>query len=162
MSGTRLPMRKLRDVLRLTAAGMSSRQVAASLTVGATTVIDYLGRARRAGIAWPLPDDLTDEALEARLYPPPPIVAKEQRPLPDWPTVHRELKRPGVTLQLLWEEHRTRQPKGMGTAGSASSTGPERSGCRRRCGRRMSPASDCSSTTPAPGCRCSTRRRARS
>ena len=61
-------MRKLRDVLRLTAGGMSSRQVAASLTVGATTVIDYLARARRAGIVWPLPDDLTDETLEARLY----------------------------------------------------------------------------------------------
>ena len=82
-------MRKLRDVLRLTAAGMSSRQVAASLTVGATTVIDYLGRARRAGIAWPLPDELTDEALEASLYPPPPIIAKDRRPLPDWPAVHR-------------------------------------------------------------------------
>jgi transposase len=107
-------MRKLRDVLRLTAAGMSSRQVAASLTVGATTVIDYLGRARRAGIAWPLPDDLTDEALEASLYPPPPTVAKDQRPLPDWATVHRELKRPGVTLQLLWEEYRGRQPQGYG------------------------------------------------
>jgi len=48
-----------------------------------------------------LPADLTDEALEARLYPPPPTVAKDQRPLPDWPMVHRELKRPGVTLQLL-------------------------------------------------------------
>jgi transposase len=107
-------MRKLRDVLRLTAAGMSSRQVAASLTVGATTVIDYLGRARRAGIAWPLPDELTDEALEASLYPSPPTVAKDQRPLPDWPTVHRELKRPGVTLQLLWEEYRGRQPQGYG------------------------------------------------
>ena len=55
---------KLRDVLRLTAAGMSSRQAAANLTIGATTVIDYLGRARRAG---PLPDDLTDETLEPRL-----------------------------------------------------------------------------------------------
>jgi hypothetical protein len=43
---------------------MSSRQAAASLTIGATTVIDYLGRARRAG---PLPDDLTDETLEPRL-----------------------------------------------------------------------------------------------
>ena len=69
MPGARLPMRKIRDVLRLTAGGMSSRQVAASLTIGATTVIDFLGRARRAGIAWPLPDDLTDEALEASLYP---------------------------------------------------------------------------------------------
>jgi len=107
-------MRKLRDVLRLTAGGMSSRQVAASLTVGATTVIDYLGRARRAGIAWPLPADVTDEALEARLYPPPPTVAKDQRPLPDWPIVHRELKRPGVTLQLLWEEYRSQHPQGYG------------------------------------------------
>ena len=76
MSGARLPMRKLRDVLRLTAGGLSSRQMAASLTVGATTVIDYLGRARRAGIVWPLPEDLTDEALEARLYPPPPTVPR--------------------------------------------------------------------------------------
>jgi hypothetical protein len=107
-------MRKLRDVLRLAAAGMSSRQVAASLTIGATTVIDYLARARRAGIAWPLPADLTDEALEAHLYPPPPTVAKDQRPLPDWPTVHRELKRPGVTLQLLWEEYRGRHLQGYG------------------------------------------------
>jgi transposase len=107
-------MRKLRDVLRLNAGGMSSRQVAASLTIGATTVIDYLGRARRAGIVWPLPADLTDEALEARLYPPPPTVAKDQRPLPDWPMVHRELKRPGVTLQLLWEEYRARHPQGYG------------------------------------------------
>ena len=58
-------MSKLRDVLRLTAAGMSSRQAAANLTIGgATTVIVYLGRARRAG---PLPDDLTDETLEPRL-----------------------------------------------------------------------------------------------
>jgi len=114
MPGARLPMRKIRDVLRLTAGGMSSRQVAASLGIGATTVIDFLGRARRAGIAWPLPDELTDEALEARLFPPPQAVAKDQRPLPDWPALHRELKRPGVTLQLLWEEHRARHPQGYG------------------------------------------------
>jgi DNA-binding transcriptional regulator LsrR (DeoR family) len=58
-------MRKIRDVLRLTAAGMSSRLIAASLTIGATTVIDCLGRARRAGIVWPLPDELSDETLES-------------------------------------------------------------------------------------------------
>jgi transposase len=56
---------------------MSSRQVAASLGIGATTVIDFLGRVRRAGIAWPLPDDLDDEVLEARLFLPrtPPVKA---------------------------------------------------------------------------------------
>src|SRR5437867_3347945 len=65
-------------------------------------------------VAWPLPDDLDDEALEARLFPPPQAVAKGQRPLPDWPALHRELKRAGVTLQLLWEEYRARHPQGYG------------------------------------------------
>jgi len=96
MPGARLFMRKIRDVLRLTAAGMSSRKVGSSLGIGATTVIDFLGRARRAGIAWPLADDLEEETLEARLFPPP-TITKDQRPLPDWASVHRELKRPGVT-----------------------------------------------------------------
>jgi transposase len=51
-------MRNIRDVLRLTAAGMSSRKIAASLSIGASTVTECLQRARRAGLAWPLPDDL--------------------------------------------------------------------------------------------------------
>ena len=42
-----------------------------------------------------------DEALEARLYPPPTAAAKDRRPQPDWAAVYRELRRPGVTLQLL-------------------------------------------------------------
>ena len=67
MSQQRLPMRKIRDVLRLTASGLSSRKVAASLSVGGTTVIDCLQRARTAGVDWPLPEDITDEMLEARL-----------------------------------------------------------------------------------------------
>ena len=63
---------------------------------------------------WPLPDDLGDEALERRLYPAPAAATKDQRPLPDWPAVHRELRRTGVTLQLLWEEHRAAHPDGYG------------------------------------------------
>src|SRR5262245_52279485 len=71
MPGPRLPMRKIRDVLRLSAAGMSKRKIAASLGVSATAARDCIGRGRRAGLTWPLPEDLTDEALELRLYPPP-------------------------------------------------------------------------------------------
>jgi transposase len=52
--------------------------------------------------------------LENRLYPPPAITSKNKRPQPDWPTIHRELKRPGVTLQLIWEEHRAQHPAGYG------------------------------------------------
>jgi transposase len=57
---------------------------------------------------------MTDEALERRLYPPPATKATDQRPQPDWVRVHRELRRPGVTLQLLWEEHRGADATGYG------------------------------------------------
>ena len=98
MPGARLPIRKIRDVLRLTAAGMSSRNIALSLSVGATTVIDFLQRARSAEMSWPLPEDMTDEALEARLFPVSTALAeiKARRPQPDWRTIHRELRRKGV------------------------------------------------------------------
>jgi transposase len=114
MPGPRLPMRKVRDVLRLSAAGMSKRKIAVSLGVSATAARDCIGRARCSGLSWPLPEGLTDEALELRLYPPPGVAAKDHRPRPDWAMVHRELRRPGVTLQLLWEEHRAVHPDGYG------------------------------------------------
>ena len=116
MAGARLPMRKIRDVLRLTAEGMSSRKIAASLSIGATTVVDCQRRARAVDLGWPLPEDMTDEVLEARLFPASTALARamSRRPIPDWASLHRELKRPGVTLLLLWEEYRERHPDGVG------------------------------------------------
>src|SRR5450631_4193086 len=116
MPGQRLPMRKIRDVLRLSAGGMSKRKIAISLSVGATAAGDFIRRARRAGLAWPLPDDLGDEALEGQLFPASAARAeiKARRPQPAWPAIHREFRRKGVTLQLLWEEHRAAHPDGHG------------------------------------------------
>ena len=65
----RLPMRKIRDVLRLSAEGLSTRQMAASLSIGRTTLQGYLERTRKAGLRWPLPPDLSDFDLERLLYP---------------------------------------------------------------------------------------------
>ena len=109
-------MRKIRDMLRLTAAGMSSRKIAASLSIGGTTVVDGLQRARAAGVDWPLPEGLSDAALEAQLFPGSTALAaiKSRRTQADWPAIHRELKRPGVTLRLLWEEYRAAHPEGYG------------------------------------------------
>jgi len=107
-------MRKIRDVLRLSAAGLSKRQIAASLGIGPTAAGACLRRAREAGVGWPLPDDLDDDALENRLYPVPTPTAKDWRSLPDWPAIHRELRRKGVTLQLVWEEYRAAHPDGYG------------------------------------------------
>ena len=116
MAQQRLPMRNIRDVLRLSAAGMSKRKIAAGLGIGATATGECLRRAREAGVGWPLPDDMADADLEARLYPASTVLAelKARRPQPDWPMLHRELKRKGVTLQLVWEEHRAGHPDGFG------------------------------------------------
>jgi len=115
MPSERVPMRKIRDVLRLRLAlGLSQRAVGCSLGLSQAAVSEYLGRARRAGVGWPLPDGLGDEQLEALLFPPPSQLPAEQRPVPDWAWVHRELRWPNVTLALLWEEYRAAAPDGFG------------------------------------------------
>jgi transposase len=114
MPGQRLPMRKIRDVLRLRADGLSKRKIAASLSIGVTTAGDVIRRAKQAGLIWPLPENLSDEAVEQLVYPPALAAGKKQRPQPEWTAVHHELRRPGVTLQLTWEEYRSAHPDGYG------------------------------------------------
>lgn len=108
----RLPMRKIREALRLKAAGLTNRQIGVSLGVGRTTVGDYLERAGRAGFKWPLPDDLDDAALEKRLFAMADKGYGKARPQPDWASIHRELRKRSVTLILLWEEYRAVHPDG--------------------------------------------------
>ena len=104
-------MRKIREIIRLRfGEGLSMRAVSASLQIPLTTVTDHVGRARCAGLSWPLPEDLDDEALEARLFAP--AQPLRTRPSPDWQKVHNELHRPGVTLMLLWFEYRECFPDG--------------------------------------------------
>jgi transposase len=111
----RAAMRKIREALRLSLAeGLSPRQAGIATGLPRTTVRRYVLRAAEVGLAWPLPPDLDDRALEERLYgraAPPPT---EQRPIPDWPLVHRELRRKSVTLALTWAEYRAGCPDGFG------------------------------------------------
>jgi hypothetical protein len=63
-------MRKIKEVLRLKYAHeLSERQTARSCGIGRATVAEYLMRARAAGLGWPMPDELDDAAIEARLFP---------------------------------------------------------------------------------------------
>ena len=108
----RSAMRKIREILRLSAQGLSRRSVGEATRLPYTTVADHLVRAGRAGLGWPLPDDMDDDQLEARLFAraePPPSAS---RPLPDWTAVHRELRRKGMTLQLLHMEYKEDHPDG--------------------------------------------------
>lgn len=105
-------MRKVRELLRLKFdLGLSDRQIATSVGVARSTVSEALKRATAAGMAWPLPEELDDAALEARLYPPKPVVSDV--PLPDFADIARELARPGVTRKLLWQEYKATQPEGL-------------------------------------------------
>ena len=97
-------MRKIKDVLRLKyEAGLSCRQIAASLKLSVGVISKYAKAAEAAGLLWPLPDGLDDTALEARLFPP--ATSVREHVMPDCAYVHQELKRKGVTLMLLWEEY---------------------------------------------------------
>ena len=106
-------MRKIRDVLRLRVQGeLSHRQIARSLGLGRTTVAEYLRRAGKAGVGWPLPADLEEGALERLLFPEAVPIHVRPQPQPDWALIHQELRRPAVTLFLLWQEYRAVHPEG--------------------------------------------------
>jgi len=69
-------------------------------------------RAVAAGLSWPLPDELDDHGLEQFCSASGAVGIV--RPTPDWKYVHVELRRKGVTLQLLWLEYREDHPDGYG------------------------------------------------
>ena len=106
-------MRKIRDVLRLKFdCGLADRQIAKSVGLARSSVGEYVRRFQAAGLVWPLSAALPDAELEACLFPALPSVPGQRRPLPDWSWVHQELRRKGVTLMLLWQEYKERQPDG--------------------------------------------------
>lgn len=106
-------MRKIREVLRLKwDRGLSNRNIALSCSLGRTTVGEYLERAERSGLTWPIPEDLDDSMLEELLFPAMGDHPEGDRAVPGWGEIHKELKRKGVTLKLLWKEYKTIHPAG--------------------------------------------------
>ena len=117
MTQERLSMRKTREVLRLKHEHhLTAREIARSCGIAPSTVVTYLARAAEAGLTWPLPADLTDEALETRLFHRPlEELAVRPRPLPDYAAIDEELRRHrrlNLTLDLLWQEYKEQHPDG--------------------------------------------------
>jgi transposase len=109
-------MRRIKEVLRLKhVQGLPERVIARTVGVSNGAVHNYLRRAAAAGLNWPLPSGMTDEALELLLFPAPqPASQSTQRPIPDWSYIDRELRRRNVTRRLLWDEYRATHPDGFG------------------------------------------------
>ena len=117
MPSERLSMRRIRELLRLKYEnGLPGRTIATSLGLSKGAVNDYLQRAKAAGLSWPLPAELTDTALERRLFPGAPEAGTPARAEPNWTYVDAELRRKGVTRSLLWQEYRGDHPEGFGYA----------------------------------------------
>jgi transposase len=120
MPNKRISMMKLREVIRLKAAGLTLRPIARATGLSLGAVSKYLTAAQRAQLSWPLPADLTDLALSQRLFgfdgathapgsaslSASPSAKPAKYAAPDCPAIHQELKRDAVTLQLLWQEYR--------------------------------------------------------
>ena len=99
-------MRQLRQVLKLKYhTGLTHREIAKACSIGAGTVSTYVARAREVGLTWPPAPELDDATLEKCLFKLA-QVAGAARALPEWAAIHREFKRTGVTLHLLWLEYR--------------------------------------------------------
>lgn len=110
-----IAMRYVKDILRLKHQNhLTVREIARSCGLPTSTVGDYLQRAEAAGLSWPLPENLSESELADRLLAPGNGLDESgpPKPLPDWRSIHEQLRRKGVTLQLLWEEYRQVHPEG--------------------------------------------------
>jgi transposase len=109
-------MRKIREVLRLSALGLAQHQIARSCSIVQSTVHKYVKLAQAAKLAWPLPEDLSDHKLDELLFrrrtaPP----SRRIHPPPDFVTVHKELQNhKDLTLELLWQEYKQVDAGGYG------------------------------------------------
>ena len=111
MAHKRLDMQKLQEILRLKyECGLSDRQVKNSCGVSRRTISIYWQQAQLAGIDWNQDKNLNDTDLEQRLFNGRSVPEKTNNP--DWNYIYKELKRPHVTLQLLWQEYKESNPGG--------------------------------------------------
>jgi transposase len=114
MPAERTTMRHAREVLRLKfVGGVPTREIARRIGIAPSTVRTTIRRFQAAGLNWPLPDNITDAVLEARLFPEAGTKQGHRRQgEPDWASIHRELKRKHVTLSILWDEYIAHNPEG--------------------------------------------------
>ncbi len=107
-------MRKIKEILRLHfEQKLSLRKIARCSSTGRTAVADYLRSFEEAGLGWPEAGRLDDTELERKLFPPRTVVPDKSPLIPDWSAVYRELRRPGVTLSLLWQEYKAERRDGF-------------------------------------------------
>src|SRR6266481_5541610 len=153
MPAERIAMRVVREVLRLTFAGVSKREVARRTGLASSTVRATIARFQSLGLIWPLPETITDSDLEAKIYKSAGKKQGHRRIIePDWASLHREMKRKHVTLSILWEEYIEAHPEGYRYSRFCElypSLEHRASPMRRRRGRNRSPTGSVHTRVPS-------------
>ncbi|HCR5300962.1 TPA: IS21 family transposase [Legionella pneumophila] len=103
-------MRKIKEILKLNHEKVANREIARRLNISAGSVSNYLLRAKSAGLMWPLSDKYSEDKIYSILFCK--TSKKGSHPLPDFSKIHKEIKRKGVTLMLLWYEYQSQNPGG--------------------------------------------------
>lgn len=96
-------MTNYRDILRMSAQGISKRSIALSTSHSRNTVSKVLQAAEKSNVKWPIPESVSNAELEKILYPA--VDNERDRRIPDFESIHKELAKSGVTLMLLWYEY---------------------------------------------------------
>jgi transposase len=104
-------MRTNKDILQLKyESGKTEREIRTLLGLKSkTTVHQCIERAKAAGISWPLPADMTEEMLEANLFPAQPAKPSDKAPI-DFAYMHKEMQRKDTTKIFLWERYAEANP----------------------------------------------------
>jgi len=111
-----LSMRKIREILRLSALGLAQHQIARSCSIVQSTVHRYLKLAEAAQLRWPLPEGISDQQIDQLLFgkraaPP----SRRLHPPPDFAAIHKDLQsHKDLTLELLWQEYKNADADGYG------------------------------------------------
>jgi transposase len=106
MAAARLSMRTIKEILRLKwEHHLSKKQIAVSCNIVRSTITDYLRRANRPGLTWPLPEGMDNAKLQQILFPSREGVCNQGK-LPNMEAIYKELSRKSVTLQQLWLEYK--------------------------------------------------------
>jgi transposase len=116
MANNPISMIKIRQILRLQSQGLSKLQIAAQTGIARNTLKKYIKEFTSSGLSFEEINELSDKELEDLFVKP------EDRPLNErlqtlfslFPAIEKELKRKGVTRQLLWKEYKTHHPDGVG------------------------------------------------
>ena len=115
MPKRRIPMRHIEEMLKLDQQGLSERSIGKRMGIHRRTVGRYLAQAKKAGIRYPLPEGISEEALGLVLNPVSARPVEGKRSLPQWDDIHAELrKNPHLTRYLVWTEYKEANPEGLG------------------------------------------------